>query len=369
MKIAFLHHVFQTGSGIEQVITDLSVHLRLMGHDVSLITYEDGRHRLPVDNRITRSILAPVFTRTNSVIRRELDEFDVVVTSLYPMSIVPLWPQKVKPKVVFIDWGIQPYSAYKSIADKLYLWLLNRADRYAVKRSDTVIVANKVTREWVEKRGVTPVHLNLYGINFNRLKPQSCLSLLRDKHRVLQDADGVVMYAGRQSPHKNIDILIEAVALLKQESRNVKLLIVGRESFPEYARRLRMTVRRLGIEDSVIFTGLVSEYDLTRYYSICDIFVNASSWEGYLIPEAYAFRKPIIAYNVSPHDETVQHDVTGILVHNLNPGDFAWSIWHLLSNRDTRLAMGEAGYKWAKKNLDYDKITKRFIRVIEGGSI
>ena len=364
MNITFLHHVFQSGSGIEQVIMDLCQQLKPMGHDASVITYNNSmsqndipiaEFKLPRSTRLSESVLAPMFMETNRNIRDTLDGSDVVVTSLYPMSVVPLWPRKIKAKVVFIEWGIQPYSAYKSLIDKVYLWLLNRADRYAIKRSDKVIVANDVTKKWVEKQGVEPVKLNLYGINFDRLKAT-------DK----PSSNGwTIMYAGRQSPHKNIGTLIQAVGMLREQGRNIKLLIVGRESFPRYARRLRMTVTGLGLEDSIIFTGLVSEDDLVRYYSVCDIFVNASSWEGYLIAEPYAFKKPIIAYGVPPHDETVQDGVTGLLTDSLAPSEFANKIQYLLTHPEKMRTMGEAGYKWARENLDYGVIAKKFVKVLE----
>jgi len=366
MRIVFLHHVFQAGSGIEQVITDLCSRLRPMGHETYVITYESD-YTLPIDNRITRSVLAPAFLGTNAHIRANLDrmEADVVVTSLYPMSIVPLWPHRVKAKVVFIEWGIQPYSAYKSPVDKAYLWLLNRADRYAIKHSDTVVVANKVTKRWVEKQGVQPIKLNLYGTNFDRLKPNTDFSFLNNKHKELLNADGIIMYAGRQSPHKNIDILIKAIGLLDKHERNVKLLVVGPESFPKYSAQLKLIVKKLGLENNVIFTGLVSEDDLMRYYSICDMFVNASSWEGYLIAEPYAFKKPIVAYNIAPHDETVQHGVTGLLCQELTPNSFALNIAKLLADQAERDSMGEAGYQWARENLDYNVIAQKFIDTVK----
>jgi glycosyltransferase involved in cell wall biosynthesis len=370
MKIAFMYHAFQLGSGPEQVILDLARHLKLIGHDTMIITYSNERNcgipvmefGLPV--RTPGDVVAPISVGINEKIRRVLDGFDVVVTSLYPMSIVPLWPRKIKPKVVFVEWGLQPYSAFSSLKEKAYMWLLNRADRFAIKRSDMVIVANDVTKRWVEDQGVNPVKLNLYGINFDRLAVVEDCAYLYRRHRELSNARGILMYVGRQSPHKNIEILIRAMALLKYSGYNAKLLIVGKESFTKYAGWLKGLVRSLALKDDVVFTGLVSEEDLMGYYSMCDIFVNASRWEGFLNPEPYAFRKPIIAYGIKPHDETVQDEITGLLVENLTPACFAQSMGHLLTHRRVRLAMGEAGYQWAKEHLDYKVIAQKFIDTI-----
>ncbi|MGR3295997.1 MAG: glycosyltransferase family 4 protein [Candidatus Bathyanammoxibius sp.] len=373
MKIAFLHHVFQTGSGIEQVILDLSRQLVGMGHRVTILTYKNEYPdcdvcvmEFPLRSRVplAQNVLAPVFTRTNAAIRDILGCVDVVVSSLYPMSLVPLLPNKVRPRVVFIEWGIQPYAAYSSLVDKAYLFLLSRADRYAIQKSDTVIVSNEVTRKWVEGLGVSPVKMNLYGLNFDRLRLGVDYDYLWDKHPVLQGADGIVMYAGRQSPHKNIDLLIRAMGILRDRGLGTRLLVVGKESFPKYAGYLRSLTRELGLEDRVVFTGLVSEEDLCGYYNLCDLFVNASSWEGYLNPEAFAFKKPIVAYGIPPHDETVEDGITGVLVGRLTANRFADGIAGLLTDEGKRKALGLRGYVWAKRELDYAVVADRFLAAI-----
>lgn len=376
MKIAFLHHVFQMGSGIEQVILELATHLKAMGHDTVIITYKNEyptqtavpvvEFLLPSATGVARSVLSPVFSGTNRDIRGMLDAADIAVTSLYPMSVVPLWPRKVKSRVVFIEWGVQPYSAFGSPLDKSYLWLLNRMDRYATKRSDKVLVANEVTKQWVEEQGVHPVKLQLYGINFDRLNLDTDYGDLYTRHRELDGSQGIIMYAGRQSPHKNIELLINAVGILKRRQHNVKLLVVGRDSFPGYARQLRELVHQTGLDNNVMFTGLVSEEDLAKYYNLCDVFVNASKWEGFLNPEPYAFKKPIIAYGVPPHDETVKNGVTGTLVGKLTAEDFAVAIGKMLIDKRAIKMMGEAGYKWAKENLDYRVVAQNFAGAIAG---
>ncbi len=370
MRFAFLHHIFQQGSGIEQVILELTRQLNKIGHQADIITYFNEykevatiEYKLPIESRLVRSVLAPLCFKTSHLIRQELDKYDVVVTSLYPMSVVPLFPEKVKAKVVFIEWGIQPYSAFSSFADKLYLWILNRADRYAIKYSDKVFVANEVTRRWVEAQGIKPTKMQLYGLNFERLDNTIDYSHLYKRHN-LNKPDGILMYAGRQSPHKNIELLILTVAQLRQRY-NVKLFIVGKESFEEYANSLRNLVTELKLQNDVIFTGLVSERDLAGYYNMCDIFVNASLWEGFLNPEPYAFKKPIVALNIAPHDETVWDDMTGLLVKNKNSIEFAENISELLDNKNKMRSMGEAGYKWAKASLDYSVVTDEFIKTIK----
>ncbi len=113
-----------------------------------------------------------------------------------------------------------------------------------------------------------------------------------------------------------------------------------------------------------VYAQGVSEEDLIGYYNLCDMFVNASSWEGYLNPEAYAFKKPIVAYGIPPHDETVEDGVTGVLVGRLTANRFADEIAGLLGDDGKRKALGLNGYVWAKRTLDYAVVAKRFVEAL-----
>lgn len=93
------------------------------------------------------------------------------------------------------------------------------------------------------------------------------------------------------------------------------------------------------------------------------MFVNASEWEGFLIPEAYAFRKPIVAFAVDAHREVLGGD-RGVLVHELHPLGFSTAINSLLENSHRAAMMGEAGYLWAKQLLDYDRIVENWEKVV-----
>jgi glycosyltransferase involved in cell wall biosynthesis len=363
----------QPGSGIEQVILELAGHLRTTGQNTDIVTYRNGygecaipitEFRVPLPS--SGDILSPFSLLTTRAIRNEIKDSDLIVTSLYPMNLIPLLPKKIS-RVAFIEWGIQPYGAFDSWVDKSYLWLLDKADRYAIQKSDRVLVSSTVTQRWVESQGVRPgklKKLNLYGLNFNRLGLSTDHTYLYHKHPELEGADGIILYVGRQSPHKNIELLIDAISILKNRGRNVKLLVVGRESFPKYARYLRTKTGNLNLGYNVLFPGLVSESELAGYYNLCDIFVNASRWEGYLNPEPYAFKKPIIAYNVPPHEETVRNGVTGLL-SRLSPCAFASHIDYLLSHKAERLEMGEAGYRWAREFLDYTIVARNFLKAVE----
>ena len=69
-----------------------------------------------------------------------------------------------------------------------------------------------------------------------------------------------LLFLGRLHPVKGIDLLIEAFAQSRRESkRQFRLLIVGPESDPAYSAKLKSLVRSLGVEPKVTFLGPVFE--------------------------------------------------------------------------------------------------------------
>ena len=80
---------------------------------------------------------------------------------------------------------------------------------------------------------------------------------------------------------------------------DIKLLLVGKEDY--FYLRLKEKVEELGLENSVILTGYISDEDLAGYYEHAIATVVPSLMEGFGLPalEAMANDCPVIASDVS----------------------------------------------------------------------
>lgn len=126
-----------------------------------------------------------------------------------------------------------------------------------------------------------------------------------------------LLFVGRLEPRKNIAGLIRAYHMLRQSNAiRQKLVIAGMKDF--MYEPLFATVKRLGLEEDVIFTGRVEQEDLPLVYNGADLFVYPSFAEGFGLPplEAMACGVPVIASNTTSLPEVVGN--AGILV---NPYD------------------------------------------------
>lgn len=148
----------------------------------------------------------------------------------------------------------------------------------------------------------------------------------------------------RITPEKGIHFLIRAMAELK-EKIPVKLLIVGGPYFQkdvDYMEALKQEVVNLGVEDSVIFTGFLS--DTRVITSLLDIVLVPS-----IIPEAcprtiieaMAAGKPVIATPLGGSKELATPE-TGILVPPEDASAIADAVATLTTDRERLQTMGEA---------------------------
>ncbi len=152
---------------------------------------------------------------------------------------------------------------------------------------------------------------------------------------------------------KGIPELLQAAKVLLATNPRVHFVLVGegaeREQFTQHAAAI-------GIADHVTFTGLVQDPFAEGVYESADIVCQLSEWEelfGWMIAEAMAHGKPIVATNVGGIPELVHDGVAGFLVPRGDAGAAADRLNALASDPQLRIKLGDAGRKVveAKFNL------------------
>ena len=163
----------------------------------------------------------------------------------------------------------------------------------------------------------------------------------------------------RITPEKGIHFLIRAMAELKEKTP-VKLLIVGGPYFQkdvDYMEALKQEVVNLGVEDSVIFTGFLSDTRVVT--SLLDIVLVPS-----IIPEAcprtiieaMAVGKPVIATPLGGSKELATPE-TGILVPPEDASAIADAVATLTIDRERLQTMGKASRHRAEQLFSSKKNT------------
>ena len=118
---------------------------------------------------------------------------------------------------------------------------------------------------------------------------------------------------GRLAPWKNVNTIIEAVHLLKNQDLKINLIIVG--SGPEDSD-LKKQVNNLNLTNEVIFTGQKKYSDIKEYYKSADIYIQASGYEGlpHVLLEAINFDLAIISTPIGGTNEILQDGKNGFIL-------------------------------------------------------
>lgn len=148
----------------------------------------------------------------------------------------------------------------------------------------------------------------------------------------------IILTLGRlafEAAHKGYDRLICVFANLIQVYPNARLVIAGKGNMKE---RLQQQVSQIGLEDKVVFTGMVPDQDLPALYSYAHVFSLVSDrgkGRGEGIPltplEAMACQVPIVVGNHDGSQEAILHN-NGLVIDPFNQSEHQKYFETLISN-------------------------------------
>ncbi len=311
-SIALLVSTFDAFSGIDRVVELQAIELAGRGHHVTIIalaaTMPAPRGTrlltlgLPSSTLLQRLYRLLMFLDQSKIQQAAnlLRDTDIVYSHQYPMNLIALEARKrYGSTFIYYDHGLPPARVFGSIVERVYIILFRWFAKWTVRRADRIITISYFLRQELQRQTGKKAEVIYDRIDERRYHR----GLDQDTARRFIGIDDRLMalFVGRLSPHKGVHLLLQAWSIVFRKIPNVKLVIVGKATFPRYLRKLH----NLGKGINVLFTGVVSDEDLPRYFAACDIYVTASLWEGFNLPmaEAHACGKPIVAFDVGPHRE------------------------------------------------------------------
>lgn len=164
------------------------------------------------------------------------------------------------------------------------------------------------------------------------------------EHRIAAGTT-IVLTVGSDHPRKNLPVLAEAFATVRRSMPNVVWLKAGEAGLPDGRAELLAVLDRLGIRDHVRFLGNADDEQLRFLYSIADVFVFPSTFEGFGIPplEAMACGCPVVSSNATSVPEVVGD--AAILCDPRDADAFAEAIRRVLAEPETARGMRDKGLR------------------------
>lgn len=180
-----------------------------------------------------------------------------------------------------------------------------------------------------------------------RFKPvtdEAVLEAIRHKYGL---AFPYIFFMGTIEPRKNLGRLLQAYTRLRQQGRTRHRLVIAGGLGWLYQDVLR-EIDQLAAEQEVIFLGRVPDDDLPALYSLCDLFVFPSLYEGFGLPplEAMACGKAVVCSNSSSLPEVVGD--AGVLVSPYDVDALADAIAGLLEDPERRAELGRRAIQRAR---------------------
>jgi len=159
-------------------------------------------------------------------------------------------------------------------------------------------------------------------------------------------AHPLVVCWSRLRRYKSTDVAIRAFAAIRQALPDARMLVMGRG--PDEARLRRLT-SRLGLQDSVRFTGHLPWDELVRTLHQAHVCLNPSPKEGWglTVVEANQCGVPVVASDRPGLRDSVRHDQTGLLVPYGDAHAMAQATLRLLHDPDLWACFSDAARAWA----------------------
>jgi glycosyltransferase involved in cell wall biosynthesis len=238
----------------------------------------------------------------------------------------------------------------------------------AVAAADVIAAVSHATRQTLieyfhtppEKITIIPNGIRSY---FRRITDPILLSATRHKFGLKHP---LVLGVGTLEPRKNhlglIKAFHKAQSAAEKKQRPAMLALAGGPGWL-YDETQRL-IAKLKLENKVRFLGRVSELELITLYSMADVFVFPSFYEGFGVPpiEAMACGAPVITSNTSSLPEVAGD--AALLIDPHNTGEIARAMLRVLENEQLRDELRQKGYVRAQ-HFTWPKSASKMLSVYQ----
>jgi len=223
-------------------------------------------------------------------------------------------------------------------------------EHWVLKTARVVLTIGGDLEEYVRQKNASA--------NLFRIENMAVLdSPMHDREPVaeLKDPPGLnnrlpIVYTGNFERYQGLDLLFQSAGLVLMKHPEATFVIVGGQS--EQIRHWQGEVKRLGLEDSVIFVGAVSPEEASRYHRLAEILVSPRL-DGLSIPlKIYSYLrsgKPIVATNIAAHTRILT-DQTAVIVEP-RPDAYAAGIMKLIESPELRQSIGRRARRQAEEEF------------------
>jgi len=393
MKILHVNNNFHFVGGTEQYLHSICSELNSLGHR-NAVMYDtahtddhtdaaENRYIIPSLDDFNGRLSGEVAGRVKSVVKEEKPDV-IYLHNIHNPDTVQLLAD-LAPVVKFVhDHEFYCPKGIRILNDRLcrnskslvcmvnalrgngYRCMGGRSELGAILKKSRQLVLNKRAHHKIKKFIVASHHMkdNLISLGYEA-------DMIRVIPYFTDIPDGVtqangqnnILFTGRLSPEKGLDILIDILALVKTD---FMCIIIG-DGPSHYVSILRERVRERSLDSNVEFLGWVDNKYLGKYYEESAFLVVPSVWPepfGIVGIEAMSHSRPVISFDVGGIPEWLEDNKTGFLVERNNIKEFAGRMELLLKDKALRNELGRNAYERASGIFNKPRHVQTLISVL-----
>jgi glycosyltransferase involved in cell wall biosynthesis len=347
--------------------------LTALGHEVDLVTYPFGQRVSMPGLRVFRSLRPPFVDHvkigpslakipldallTLTAIRRACaGRYDAVHSHEEGGLIGAVLAGLLRiPHLYDMHSSLpQQLSNFAFSRSRLVTSVFLAIERFMIRRSRVVIVicpSLEETVNTIEPGARTVLIENAPGSADDIATPEQAAAVRRSLG--IPGATPMVVYTGTFEAYQGLDLLFEAMAIVRRARPDARLVLAGGR--PDQVARARLQARAAGIEEVTVFAGERPAPEIPAYLLAADLLVSPRSRGTNTPLKIYQYLrsgKAIVATRLLTHTQVLADD-TAILTE-ATPHGFAAGVLAGLTDRDRAAQVGRAARDLAETKYSYD---------------
>lgn len=366
--------------GIARVVHDLSHNFAKQGHEVHVITYQEGNtkefekdgevfvHRVtnyPINaNNLIDWVMQLNFCMIEKAadVIKEFGKFDIIHAHDWLVAYAARALKRTYRLPLVATIHATESGRNKGIHDKSQGYI-NDVEWLLTYEASNVICNSKFMKNEIKNlfgKPIENIHVIPNGINVNKFDGQE-----RDwefRRNYASDNEKIIFFAGRIVNEKGIQILFEAAPKIIANYPNVKFVIAGRGPFMD---ELKRQADYLGISQKVYFTGYLNDVQITKMYKAIDVATFPSLYEpfGIVALEGMLSGAATVVSDAGGLNEIISHGIDGMKSYAGNANSLADSILEVLFNERLCSEMAKRAHNKVVKEYNWDTIAKSTMKI------
>lgn len=299
------------------------------------------------------------------IVPDSLAQNDIVIFHHFNESLLLNILKKINRIKVLYYHNITPPHFFNKFDTNLASSLQKGYDQLDELKSTCQIVSatSEFNKIELERFGFNKISVIPIYVNENRFQESS--TRIFDKNKSYDN----LLFVGRHAPNKRIEDLIKIFYYYSNFiNPNSRLFLTGNIDFNNlslYQKELVVLIKKLNLENKVIFTGKIDHDELLSLYRIADVFICMSEHEGFCVPlvEAMFMKVPIIAFDSTSISYTLGN--VGIIVKEKNYRMIAELVHKMIIDNSLKEKVIDEQFKFAKEKYGSQNFAKSLLTMID----